>query len=338
MLDGMADNVDAVTSRNPFVHPVGVLGAVAGWVMGRDDRPHRELADLLAPGPAASICEIGFGPGQLLAVLAARDPTLRLCGVDPSPVMLRQARRRLAAVDTPAVRDGRPASRRRRRAAVRRRSHRRRHRGQHRRRPGRTWRPRSPRSTAYYAPAEPSCSRGTPPPGQTGSVAPSPARNRGGRPFWRCYRRSSATPTATSCATPRWAPPSVQIECRRGGLDVGIGHDGDAVTAHPAVVALFLTHRHTGISVMRCGEVLLRILAAAGFTGSDRVIAFRTLLAYLGRTPPPRRHRQRTSATSPQRPSPGKPGRQMTQNAKRTTARRRSVRSSRACRGLCQTG
>jgi ubiquinone/menaquinone biosynthesis C-methylase UbiE len=100
----MADNLDAVTSRNPFVHPVGVLGALAGWVMGRDDRPHREVADLLAPGPATSICEIGFGPGQLLAVLAARDPTLRLCGVDPSPVMLRQARRRLADVDTPAAR------------------------------------------------------------------------------------------------------------------------------------------------------------------------------------------------------------------------------------------
>jgi hypothetical protein len=41
----------------------------------------------------------------------------------------------------------------------------------------------------------------------------------------------------------------------------------DAVTAHPAVVALFLTHRHTSVSVMRCGEVLLRILAA--LTGSS---------------------------------------------------------------------
>jgi AcrR family transcriptional regulator len=55
----------------------------------------------------------------------------------------------------------------------------------------------------------------------------------------------------------------------------------DAVTAHPAVVPLFLTHRQTSVSVMRCGEVLLRVLAEAGFTGADRVIAFRTLLAYL---------------------------------------------------------
>ncbi|HEU4424458.1 MAG TPA: TetR/AcrR family transcriptional regulator C-terminal domain-containing protein [Pilimelia sp.] len=54
-----------------------------------------------------------------------------------------------------------------------------------------------------------------------------------------------------------------------------------AVSAHPAVVPLFLTHRHTSTSVMRCGEVLLRVLTEAGFTGADRVIAFRTLLSYL---------------------------------------------------------
>jgi hypothetical protein len=54
-----------------------------------------------------------------------------------------------------------------------------------------------------------------------------------------------------------------------------------AVSAHEAVAALFLTHRHASATVMRCGEVLLRILASAGFTGADRVIAFRTLLSYL---------------------------------------------------------
>jgi AcrR family transcriptional regulator len=54
-----------------------------------------------------------------------------------------------------------------------------------------------------------------------------------------------------------------------------------AVSAHPAVVPLFLTHRHTSVSVMRCGEALLGVLAEAGFTGADRVIAFRALLAYL---------------------------------------------------------
>jgi ubiquinone/menaquinone biosynthesis C-methylase UbiE len=82
-------------TRNPFAVPSGWLGRLAGWVMGRDDAPHREVADLLAPAPGASICEVGCGPGQLLTVLAGRDPTARLFGVDPSPVMLGQARRRL---------------------------------------------------------------------------------------------------------------------------------------------------------------------------------------------------------------------------------------------------
>jgi AcrR family transcriptional regulator len=54
-----------------------------------------------------------------------------------------------------------------------------------------------------------------------------------------------------------------------------------AVSGHPAVVPLFLTHRATSVSVMRCGQVLLRALTGAGFSGPDRVIAFRTLLAYL---------------------------------------------------------
>lgn len=55
----------------------------------------------------------------------------------------------------------------------------------------------------------------------------------------------------------------------------------DAVTAHPAIVPLLLTHRGTSVAVMRYGEVLLRVLTDGGFTGADRVIAFRTLLGYL---------------------------------------------------------
>jgi ubiquinone/menaquinone biosynthesis C-methylase UbiE len=77
--------------------------------MGRDDSAHRELVALLAPAPAARICEIGFGPGQLLALLAAGDPAALVCGVDPSPVMLEQARRRLdraGAADRADLRPG----------------------------------------------------------------------------------------------------------------------------------------------------------------------------------------------------------------------------------------
>jgi ubiquinone/menaquinone biosynthesis C-methylase UbiE len=52
------------------------------------------VAGLLAPAAGAAICEVGCGPGQLLVVLARASPTVRLLGVDPSPVMLRQARTR----------------------------------------------------------------------------------------------------------------------------------------------------------------------------------------------------------------------------------------------------
>src|SRR5436190_19113184 len=85
-----------MSALNPFRVPSGPLGRLAGWVMSRDDSPHRELVDLVRPAPGAVACEIGFGPGQLLRLLAMRDPSARLCAIDPSPVILEQARRRLA--------------------------------------------------------------------------------------------------------------------------------------------------------------------------------------------------------------------------------------------------
>lgn len=54
-----------------------------------------------------------------------------------------------------------------------------------------------------------------------------------------------------------------------------------AVVAHPAVVPLFLSHRHVALATRRTGNVLLGLLAEAGFSGTRRVIAFRALLAYL---------------------------------------------------------
>ncbi|MGI5239027.1 class I SAM-dependent methyltransferase [Dactylosporangium sp. CA-139066] len=86
-------------ARNPFALPTGTPGRLAGWVMARSDRAHREAADLLAPAAGATVCEVGFGPGQFLAVLAGRDPSLQLCGADPSEVMLAQARARCPAAD-----------------------------------------------------------------------------------------------------------------------------------------------------------------------------------------------------------------------------------------------
>lgn len=54
-----------------------------------------------------------------------------------------------------------------------------------------------------------------------------------------------------------------------------------AVSAHPGVTPLTLSHRQDSDGVRRLGEAMLSVLASAGFSGQRRVIAFRTLLAYL---------------------------------------------------------
>jgi AcrR family transcriptional regulator len=54
-----------------------------------------------------------------------------------------------------------------------------------------------------------------------------------------------------------------------------------AVDEHPAVVPLLLAHRHESVASLRWGEVVLGELTAAGFTGAERVIAFRAVLSYL---------------------------------------------------------
>ncbi|NIJ11104.1 AcrR family transcriptional regulator [Saccharomonospora amisosensis] len=54
-----------------------------------------------------------------------------------------------------------------------------------------------------------------------------------------------------------------------------------AVSAHPAVVPLLLTHRHRSPSSRRWGEAMLTVLTEAGLTGRQRAIAFRAILGYV---------------------------------------------------------
>lgn len=54
-----------------------------------------------------------------------------------------------------------------------------------------------------------------------------------------------------------------------------------AVVQHPATIPLLLVHRSSSEHSTRWGEAVLSELADAGFSGTKRVIAFRTLLAYL---------------------------------------------------------
>jgi AcrR family transcriptional regulator len=55
----------------------------------------------------------------------------------------------------------------------------------------------------------------------------------------------------------------------------------ETVMTHPAVVPLFMAHRHVSPSVLRCSEELLRALTEAGFRGKQRVIALRMLISYI---------------------------------------------------------
>lgn len=53
------------------------------------------------------------------------------------------------------------------------------------------------------------------------------------------------------------------------------------VAAHPAAVPLTMTRRHASPNLLRWLESVLGVLTAAGFSGEQRVIAVRSLGAYL---------------------------------------------------------
>ena len=69
----------------------------------RQGGERRWLAARLGLADDANILEVGCGPGVVLGVLAEAAPRGRVVGVDPSPVMLRQARR----CNAEAIRAGR---------------------------------------------------------------------------------------------------------------------------------------------------------------------------------------------------------------------------------------
>jgi ubiquinone/menaquinone biosynthesis C-methylase UbiE len=86
------------TDYGPFGLPRGVPGRMAGHLMAVKAAQHRELANVITVADGDTVCEVGFGPGVLLALLSGHHPRVHLHGADPSPVMLRQAARRLQRV------------------------------------------------------------------------------------------------------------------------------------------------------------------------------------------------------------------------------------------------
>ena len=76
-------------------HPTGLPGSLTGNVMGLVNRKANALAvETLRIKRSDTILELGFGPGHAIKTMAAMAPLGRIWGVDQSPVMIEQARKR----------------------------------------------------------------------------------------------------------------------------------------------------------------------------------------------------------------------------------------------------
>ena len=89
---------EAVVSQ--FRNPRSAGGHVTGWIMSHRSSNvsrGRWAVELLDIQPDERVLELGCGPGVALASIAERLVSGVAIGVDPSSVMIRQARRRNAA-------------------------------------------------------------------------------------------------------------------------------------------------------------------------------------------------------------------------------------------------
>ena len=80
-------------SRSPFALPSGVAGRLAGWIMSHTNE-QTEVLGLLDVHPGDRVLEVGYGPGQLIRLIAGRTAATAIHGVDPSPAMRAAATRR----------------------------------------------------------------------------------------------------------------------------------------------------------------------------------------------------------------------------------------------------
>jgi ubiquinone/menaquinone biosynthesis C-methylase UbiE len=85
--------IDRPVGRSPFALPSGLRGRLAGWIMSRTTEQDG-IPDLVAVRPGDRVLEVGYGPGQLIRLLASRTEARSIHGVDPSPEMRAAATRR----------------------------------------------------------------------------------------------------------------------------------------------------------------------------------------------------------------------------------------------------
>jgi len=80
------------STNNPFAHPSGWLGRLAGRIMRWTNKQH-DVVGVLGVQPGDDVLEVGYGPGGLIRLLAERTQAASIRGVDPSPEMRDQAGR-----------------------------------------------------------------------------------------------------------------------------------------------------------------------------------------------------------------------------------------------------
>jgi SAM-dependent methyltransferase len=84
--------------------PVGRSGRLIGRLMSVANRePNRVAIEALQVAATDTVLELGFGPGQAISVLSALASRGQVLGIDRSPEMLAEARRR----NRPAIAAGR---------------------------------------------------------------------------------------------------------------------------------------------------------------------------------------------------------------------------------------
>ena len=79
------------------MRPRGLGGRLFAIAMERINAPaYRRAVEVISPNPGDRVLELGFGTGALLALLAPRLAGGLLAGIDPSELMVRRTRARLA--------------------------------------------------------------------------------------------------------------------------------------------------------------------------------------------------------------------------------------------------
>lgn len=87
---------DAARKLPQAQRPQGRTGKIFGWLMGRLNRPaYRWTVDQLKPASPKSFLEIGFGTGHLEKLVAQTLKPAKIAGVDPLPLMVETAQKRL---------------------------------------------------------------------------------------------------------------------------------------------------------------------------------------------------------------------------------------------------